>query len=113
MVNNSDFHANHHGPTPQPSCWPPWYWSSRAGRETAEELSNGVEIRNVRTRNRCQAAIDRAFWGAAASTALGLLGPINPPAVLIPPDGQRPSRPAPPSPVRRVKSAHRPKVQTA
>jgi pyridoxamine 5'-phosphate oxidase like protein len=30
MVNNLDFHATHHGPTPQPSCWPTWYCSSRA-----------------------------------------------------------------------------------
>ena len=38
MVNKSDFRANHPGPTPQPNCWPTSYWSSRAGRVTAEGM---------------------------------------------------------------------------
>lgn len=50
MVNNSDFHANHHGPTPQP-CGPTWYWLSRAVRGTAEELSNGTTVLFAAGRN--------------------------------------------------------------
>jgi hypothetical protein len=51
MVNKSDFHANHSGPTPQPSCWPTWYGSSRAGRVTAEEISNGTTVLFAAGRN--------------------------------------------------------------